>query len=233
MRKIKKVNDYLIVRFSDRDRKGRESLGRYGVIDPELYTGSIDIDLGSMQYDSAETIEEAIVQAQEQELAETKNENAFVEQGERRETIQEVLQHICDEVCKERAGRSQDDLDEICESCTVERILSAILPETDRRPRDTFRNVEKSNTETVKRVYTLGRKLEETSPTNDCRLYLNLYNMCRELDEQMDRVTGWARRTLKKELRRNYHDLEEMYLFNFAVGNYKSMLAAAEEQQAR
>lgn len=65
MRKIKKINGYLVVKFND--RKLREwadtALGNYGVIDAELYTGCLDVDRFVMEYDGAETLEEAIEQA--------------------------------------------------------------------------------------------------------------------------------------------------------------------------
>ena len=46
MRKMKKINGYLVVRFNDREKQGYPQIGSFGVIDAELYTGSIDIDLG-------------------------------------------------------------------------------------------------------------------------------------------------------------------------------------------
>ena len=65
MRKIKKINGYLVVKFNDRELRAWEgtALGNYGVIDAELYTGQLEIDRSVMEYDSAETLEEAIEQA--------------------------------------------------------------------------------------------------------------------------------------------------------------------------
>ena len=62
MRKIKKINGYLVVKFNDREKREYEgtALGEYGVIDAELYTGHLDIDRGAMEYDDAGTLEEAI-----------------------------------------------------------------------------------------------------------------------------------------------------------------------------
>ena len=37
--------------------------GNFGVIDAESYTGDIDIDRGTMEYDDADTIEVAVEQA--------------------------------------------------------------------------------------------------------------------------------------------------------------------------
>jgi hypothetical protein len=64
MRKVKKINGYLVVRFNEVERISVEGLGAYGVIDAELYTGKLDIDIGAMEYSNAETIEQAEEQAQ-------------------------------------------------------------------------------------------------------------------------------------------------------------------------
>ena len=63
MRKMRKINGYLVVRFNDRERRDYETLGAYGVIDAELYTGHLDVDRGALEYDDAETMEQAIEQA--------------------------------------------------------------------------------------------------------------------------------------------------------------------------
>lgn len=48
MRKMKKINGYLVVKFNARELREYEStaLGEYGVIDAELYTGILDVDRG-------------------------------------------------------------------------------------------------------------------------------------------------------------------------------------------
>ena len=55
MRKMKKINGYLVVKFNARELREYEgtALGEYGVIDAELYTGILDIDRGAMEYDNA------------------------------------------------------------------------------------------------------------------------------------------------------------------------------------
>lgn len=65
MRKMKKINGYLVVRFNDREKREHEGagLGSYGVIDAELYTGDLDADRDEMEFVSAETLEEAMEQA--------------------------------------------------------------------------------------------------------------------------------------------------------------------------
>lgn len=63
MRKVKKINGFLVVRFNDREKRGYPDLGSFGVIDAEQYVGDIDLDLGEMEYTDAETIEIAVEQA--------------------------------------------------------------------------------------------------------------------------------------------------------------------------
>ncbi len=61
MRKLKKINGYLVVRFNDREKREYEGtgLGNFGVIDAELYTGILDVDRGVMEYRVACTRKEA------------------------------------------------------------------------------------------------------------------------------------------------------------------------------
>lgn len=63
MRKMKKINGYLVVRFNDREKRGYPTLGSFGVIDAELYTGHIDVDIGAFEYIDADAIEVAVEQA--------------------------------------------------------------------------------------------------------------------------------------------------------------------------
>ena len=62
MRKMKKINGYLVVKFNDRELREYEgtALGKYGVIDAELYTGTLEVDRGAMEYHNADSIEEAV-----------------------------------------------------------------------------------------------------------------------------------------------------------------------------
>ena len=53
MRKIKKINGFLVVRFNDREKRNYPDLGSFGVIDAEQYTGDIDFDRDAMEYTDA------------------------------------------------------------------------------------------------------------------------------------------------------------------------------------
>ena len=66
----------------------------------------------------------------------------------------------------------------------------------------------------------MGCKLTVNCPENDCRVYLNTFNMCREIDEQLDRLEGWPRKLLEMELQKTYLKLEEMLISNYAVKGY-------------
>lgn len=94
MRKIKKINGYLVVKFNDRELRdwAGTALGNYGVIDAELYTGNMDIDRSVMEYDGAETLEEAIEQARglESELDVREPAATYTIIKETDETIEEV-----------------------------------------------------------------------------------------------------------------------------------------------
>lgn len=63
MRKMKKINGYLVVRFNDREKRERPELGNFGVIDAELYSGNLLVDLDAMEYTDADLIEAAVEQA--------------------------------------------------------------------------------------------------------------------------------------------------------------------------
>ena len=62
MRKMKKINGYLVVKFNARELREYEgtALGENGAIDAELYTGNLDVDRGAMEYDNACSMEEAV-----------------------------------------------------------------------------------------------------------------------------------------------------------------------------
>ena len=46
MRKIKKINGHLIVKFNDREKRlNKEDQGEYGIIETRHYTGCFNIDV--------------------------------------------------------------------------------------------------------------------------------------------------------------------------------------------
>lgn len=89
--------------------------------------------------------------------------------------------------------------------------------------RDTFVYLppDKRDSRTARQVYALGLLLADDCPENDCRLYLNTFNMCRELDEQAPLLTGWPREVVERNLRKHYLELERMYFMNHAIKEFK------------
>lgn len=363
MRKMKKINGYLVIRFNDREKQGYPQIGSFGVIDAELYTGHIDIDLGAFEYDDADTMEVAVEQARgleaeqdfsdeepfytivtesAEEVKEKEVEPALLVNGmkaklqtqikskgfpyitpttaahelvgyktalydlgllgeddavtdlhhfgelcefqdddghhinvsllssgvmarlsphdfEEGETYtgctvqtlkcrrcgmesfawskepapgqEEALAYICDEVCKHREGRTQEDLDAICARCKVDRWTGAPptptpQEESEASPeRTTFRNLppESRNSFQTRRIYSLGKKLGEDCPGNDCMIYRNTFRMAQELDEALDHVkpNSTPAIVLRRALSEYISELWEMYSENFAVQQYK------------
>jgi hypothetical protein len=370
MRKIKKINGYLVVKFNDRELREWDgtALGNYGVIDAELYTGCLDVDRGAMEYDGAETLDEAVELARglesEEDIPEEEpsytvskeTNNDFTEEevfpqmlihgwqteleaqvrsrhhkdvdprtaahalygfktalnwlgllddddtfvlpdtfGEAWAPLpkepEELLTYVCDEVCKQRVpGRAQEELDAICEKCALERLAdeaddrelhrrsraqrelndlinelratplctkaerleqearaylraldatraiterevfsfkTAIDEAVENRPeppkREVFEHLptDIKQSAITRKVYSMGEALEAECPENDCRVYLNIFRMAREVDSAIDGVEGHAAQALIYELSRQFRELRRMYVENYAIQQYR------------
>lgn len=352
MRKMKKINGFLVVRFNDREKRNNPTLGSFGVIDAEQYTGDLDFDLDAFEYTDADLIEIAVEQARglnaEEDfgeepttytvIAETASEAReeevspkamtlswaeqlktqikskhypdidprtaahelngykaalydlglldkddevtepdifgaacalYTDEGHRVDVMlpskaglailsphdfaegetftgctvqtlkcrrcgmesfawskgpgpeqEEALAYVCDELCKFREGRTQEELDAICEKCKLERWAKKPEPPA----KDTFTNLpdELKNERVTRRVYALGLTMGEDCPGNDCIIYRNIFNMARELDDAIDELTSsTARETLRRELRERVKELREMYFENYAIQQFK------------
>ena len=150
---------------------------------------------------------------------------------------EETLAYICDEVCKYREGRTQEELDEICEKCKVDRwagapptltpqeVQAELDADQDNTPlKETFTNLpdEFKNERVTRKVYALGLALGEDSPGNDCIVYRNIFGIARELDDAIDKLdSAAAQAALRRELWERGKELREMYLENYAVQQYK------------
>lgn len=253
MRKMKKINGYLVVKFNDRELRAWEGtgLGNYGVIDAEFYTGSIGVDRSVMEYDNADSLEEAIELARglESELdvkeppttytvvketddsteEETVDTQSMIARRETALACQIESDHYPDinpltarhelygymVALKELGMINSDDC--FVESCRFEQVdVPGIKPET-------FAHLppDKLSSGTARSVYSLGLVLKGDCPENDCRLYLNVFNMCREIDEAINRVRGWPQEVLKIELNRKHTELETMFTMNHAIRQYR------------
>ena len=245
MRKMKKINGYLVVRFNDRERRDYETLGAYGVIDAELYTGHLDVDRGALEYDDAETMEQAIEQARgleseldveepeaavtvivETEAGTTELETTPEEliQGEKRflETRRPTLSQEAADWQMFGYVRALRDLGIV--DSTDERFQVTPPPSVSEAP-DSFRHLPpgiKSHALT-RALYQLGQKMEAECPDNDCIVYRNTFRMARELDGAIDGIDpdSYPALTLRSELRKLLADLQEMYSENYAVCKYR------------
>ena len=357
MRKMKKINGFLVVRFNDREKRDNPTLGSFGVIDAEQYTGDLDFDLDAFEYTDADLIEVAVEQARGLDAEEDFSEEAptytvavesaegfseeevypkamtlswaeqlktqikskhypdvdprtaahelagyktalrdlglldadeevtepgffgeacefLADDGHRVEVMlpskaglailsphdfeegetytgctvqalrcrrcgmesfawskepspeqEEALAYVCDEVCKFREGRTQEELDAICERCKVERWAQARAPEPEPRERETFKGLPLGmrDDRNTRKVYALGLVLAEECPDNDCRVYLNIFNMARELDKALDKVKPNSAPflALRSALIDRARELREMYLENCAVRKFR------------
>lgn len=362
MRKMKKINGFLVVRFNDREKRNNPTLGSFGVIDAEQYTGDIDFDLDAMEYTDADRIEIAVEQARGldaeedfgdepttytvvTETAEEATEEtvepkllalsfeerlktqvkskhypdidprtaahelngykaalaelglldrddaivepntfgdacefyddeghqvdmmlpspaglAFVsahdyEEGETftdctvqvlkcrrcgRESFawsrgtaqadEEAIAYVCDELCRFREGRTQEELDAICEKCKLGS-WAQVKPREETPPQEPkfhtgFDHLPEGIGYSLqtKRAYALGLVLADDCPDNDCRVYLNTFNMARALDDaigEMNDPESYPAIVLRRELHKLLQELLEMYRENYAIQQFK------------
>ena len=242
---MKKINGYLVVRFNDRERRDYETLGAYGVIDAELYTGHLDVDRGALEYDDAETMEQAIEQARglESELDVEEPETAVTvivetESGttELETTPEELIRGEKRFLETRRPALSQEAADwQLCGYVRAltdlgivdsadERFQATPPPSVSEAP-DSFRHLPpgmRSHSFT-RALYQLGQKMEAECPDNDCIVYRNTFRMARELDGAIDGMDpdSYPALTLRSELRKLLADLQEMCSENYAVRKYR------------
>lgn len=250
MRKMKKVNGYYIVKFSDRELREWEgtALGNYGVIDAELYTGTLEVDRGSMEYDDAETIEEAIEKARGLEsvldVEEPEVKVTVIKETDRESSEEEVDPQLLID------GWETSLNEQVKSGCFPDvnpttawhelygfkvalRELGLLEPEDCFVPLDAFKGPQEAERQKqfkhfpdgiaqCSAVYTLGLALLEDCPNNDCHVYLNIFNMARELDGALDTAQDYVYDTLRRELFKLYRELREMYITNYAVQKYKA-----------
>lgn len=321
MRKMKKINGYLIVRFNDRERREWPQIGTFGVIDAELYTGHFEIDMGEFEYNDADSIEAAIEQArgleseidftepevkitvikesdagsdedevdpealfrQEKAILEKQIENkrypdtnphtaahelygytrALIQLGMIDDTDERF--HVAMDAFGEHCGFQDDEghhVDvllpyhgfmahlsphdfaegETYTNCTVQALrcrrcgmesfawsLTESSVKTDAEsetPASEFRHRHESVSENhTKEIFALGVRLLGECPENDCGIFRNVFKMAVNIDEQLGKLTGYAREVMEVEFGRKLRELEKMYLFNYAVKEYRKEAA--------
>lgn len=259
MRKIKKINGYLVVRFNEREVKLWEgAIGHFGVIDAELYTGDLDLDYDQFEYNSAETLEEAVEQARalESEFDEceevnrvriiTETDNTLTEDSFSPELLIDEQRGILAAQIRNRhfpnvnpdTARHQlygfkvalrtlgiinhddcyvepDDFEPLQQEANADSDLMPGPREFINLPPDQIKNAINKN------VFELGLALQKDCPQNDCRVFLNIFGMACDLDEQAGQLHGWAREVVGRELAKLYFELGTMYMTNYAIKQYR------------
>lgn len=127
----------------------------------------------------------------------------------------------------------------ICPSCGTEEALMAaahkdplpfpewaLFQSNGSGIRDTFISAEPVLRESMmaKRVYALGMlmDLDHDLPNNDCRIYLNIFNMARELDGALEIVDGYPATVLCYRLHERIRELGDMWRENHAILAYRA-----------
>ncbi len=243
MRKIKKINGYLVVRFNAREiNKWKDTgLGCYGVIDAERYTGCLAFDRSFMAFDCAATIEEAVEQARslksEIDIEEEEAQITLIKETgtittETRIHPEELYSQMEESLKKARESSEVPDLDPVTEAYFKGGFVTAlvslgIVEEGDERF-DVEMYPQKSeglhnlphHLIGTREVCRIGQLMEIEPIQGDCMVYKNIYHQCLNLDRQADHVTGYARTVLENELRRSYGELRLMYYTNYSVREF-------------
>lgn len=76
----------------------------------------------------------------------------------------------------------------------------------------------------TKKLYALGLVLAEECPANDCKVFLNIFNMARSLDDaidEMDDPNSYPAIVLRQDLHKRLRELGEMYFENCAIQKFK------------
>lgn len=201
MRKIKKINGFLVVKFNDREKREYEgtALGEYGVIDAEVYTGNLDIDRGAMEYDDADTLEVAVELARGLE-----SEEDITDEPPTYTAAVETNESYTEEAVEPAA---------LIEGWTrrlATQVKSKHYPDTDPRT-------------AAHELYGFKMALHQIGflPENDCTIYRNVFRMAVDVDGQMGKLTGHARETMQREYDRLLRELNRLYTMNHAVKKYR------------
>lgn len=315
MRKMKKINGFLVVRFNDREKRDYPQLGSFGVIDAELYTGDLDFDLDAMEYIDADRIEIAVEQARgldaEEDFGDEPPTYTVITETAEEATEEEVepkllvlsyeeqlktqiksphykdvdprtaahelygyKSALCDLGLLDREDKAVDPktFGDACEfyddeghrvdmalpspaglalvsahdyeegetftGCTVQVLKcrrcgresfawSKGSPEEEAPPEEAERhtfahthpNIQRDRM--MEKLYTLGLVLARDCPANDCKVYLNIFNMARDLDAALDTAEGYPALVLRQDLHKRLEELREMYFENYAIQKFK------------
>ena len=136
------------------------------------------------------------------------------------------MSYICDTVCGQRLGRTQEELDAVCAKCAVQKLAQAAVFDTAVHPqakeKTNFKNLDPKlrNDPLIPKLYQLGLMLEDDCPDNDCMIYRSTFRLAQELDTAMDSLSGYPAFVLRRDLRDQIKYLMKMYHENHAVREY-------------
>jgi len=253
MRKMKKINGYLVVRFNDREKREDETLGSFGVIDAEQYTGDLEMDRGAMEYDDADSLDVAIEQARglnaEEDYMGIPATCTVIRETDRDTEMNQVDPQLMiagwtEELTQQVENRHNPDIDArtaahelygykmaLARLGLIDEDEACVMPDTfgkgpQRHPDDFLHRMDAVSTW---RLYELGRSLERDCPENDCMIFRNVFRMAVQLDDALDHMSGYVRDTLERELFLRQREMSQMYWKNYAVTSYREQLRAQKE----
>lgn len=69
----------------------------------------------------------------------------------------------------------------------------------------------------------LAQKLRANCPDNDCKVFLNVYGMLEGVSADLKGclLSEWSRKVLEHEQKKLEFELENMYLTNYAIRQYR------------
>ena len=75
-----------------------------------------------------------------------------------------------------------------------------------------------------KHIKDLGMKLKIDCPDNDCRLFLNVFEMLEGVESDLTGclLSEWGRKVLQMERRKLESELDQMFYMNYAIRNYRN-----------
>lgn len=249
MRKIKKINGFLVVRFNDREKRNYPDLGNFGIIDAEQYTGDIDFDRDAMEYTDADCIEAALEQARgldsetdfteepptytvivesDAECSEEEVEPQLMIAGwEQQLETQIESKHYPDVDTRAAAHELHGFKVALYHLGLLDKIETEVDPDHFKpaapEERDTFVHANEGirRDRMTRKVYSLGLVLARDCPENDCKVYLNIFNMARELDAAIERLDEYPATVLRGALYDRIRELADMYENNYAVQKFR------------
>ena len=70
----------------------------------------------------------------------------------------------------------------------------------------------------------LGRKLKVECPDNDCKVFLNIFEMLEGIEDDLvgSVLSEWGKKVLQMERQRLERELDKMFYTNYAIRQFRS-----------